>query len=283
MKFFTPKKIITILLLIIVIFLAAYFCQKPPTNSDWRTGYGITASSQLNNNFVTIKNIRNFQYGNEGSVTKEEYYDKTYNLDDLTKVWYIYEPFGNDAAHNFLSFEFKDNIFLTISIEARTTKKQEYDGYVGLLRSYPLIYVIADEKDALYMRTNIRKNQVVLFPTKATPENSKKLLLELLSEVNNLDKKPKWYNSLTDNCTTLIAKHINNVWPNSVPFYWTWKMYNTHSAEIAYDKGWIDTTLSLNEAKTFYNITKEAQTITDINNYSTIIRKYLVDKEKETN
>lgn len=271
------KKIIAIFLcLAFVVALILYLCQTPPTNSNWPLGYSTTAFSQTNNNVLTVKNVRNFRYDPEGNITKAEYYDRSYNLDDLTKVWYIYEPFGNNAAHNFLSFEFKDNIFLTISIEARTNKSQEYDGYVGLLRSYPLIYVVADERDALYLRTNVRKNQVVLFPTKASPENGRKLLIELFSEINNLNKNPKWYNSLTDNCTTLIARHINNVWPSKVPSF-SWKMYNTHSDEIPYDNGWIDTNLPLKEAEKHFNILQKAQSITDIENYSKIVRDNLTN------
>ncbi|MFA6252147.1 MAG: DUF4105 domain-containing protein [Candidatus Paceibacterota bacterium] len=276
MKITSKKLVATFLCLVIAIALICYFGQTPPTNSDWPLGYSVTASSQINKNQLTVKNIRNFRYDQEGNVIKAEYYDQVYNLDELTKVWYIYEPFGNNAAHNLLSFEFRNNIFLTVSIEARTSKSQEYDGYVGLLRSYPLIYVVADERDTLFLRTNVRKNQVVLFPTKASPEAGRKLLIELFNEVNRLNQNPKWYNSLTDNCTTLIARHINSIYMGAVPSF-SWKMYNTHSDEIPYDKGWIDTNLSLKEAEQYFNISQKGQSITDIENYSKIVRENLTN------
>jgi len=267
-------KINKYLILLIVIFSVFFVWQankKPLANDDWPTIYSVMASSTLEGDSLTVKNVRNFRYDAEQNVISPNYYDRTYNLNDLTKVWYLYEPFGY-AAHSFLSFEFKDNIFLTISIEAKTNKKQNYSAYAGVLRTYPLMYVVADENDAVLMRANIRKNQVILYPTTVTNEEGRKLLLEIFREVNALNTSPKWYNTFNANCTSLIATHINNVWPNTIPY--SWKLVLAGFAdEIAYDHKWIDTNLTLKEAKEHFNITEKSRQIGDVDNYSTLIRQ----------
>lgn len=257
----------------ILSFLIWHYSQKPPLNADWPETYSILPASEVNGNLLTIKNVRNFRYNPDESVAKVAYYDRTYNLDDLVKVWYIYEPFGY-AAHSFLSFEFKNDIFVTISIEAKTTKEQKYDAWVGLLRSYPLIYVVADENDAVLMRANIRKNQVILYPTTVSAEAGKKLLLELLKETNELYFQPKWYNTVTANCTTLIGDHINNVWPNTIKPYEYWELIIAgYADDLAYNKKWIDTNLSLKEAKQYFNISEKSKSLGDVPNYSRLIRE----------
>lgn len=274
----TKNIFIVILFLILAVILIVHFNKKPLLNDDWPIGYSKMAFSEINGDLLTVKNVRNFRYNSDETVINANYYDKTYNLNDLIKVWYIYEPFGY-AAHSFLSFEFKDNVFLTISIEAKTNKNQSYNAFAGIFRTYPLMYVVADENDAVLMRANIRKNQVILYPTIATPEQGKKLLLEMLSEVNELNTNPKWYNTITANCTSLIAYHVNQVWPNTIPYSWK-LVFAGFADELVYDHKLIDTNLTLKEAKVFYNITEKSREIGDVYNYSILIREEIDHKSK---
>ncbi|HNP79692.1 MAG TPA: DUF4105 domain-containing protein [Candidatus Pacearchaeota archaeon] len=265
------KKIIISIFLILIISLIWHFNKKPLLNDDWPIGYSKTASSELNENLLSIKNIRNFTYDEGEKVISADYYDRTYNLNELKRVWYVYEPFGY-AAHSLLSFEFENNVFLTISIEAKTNIHQSYNAFAGVFRTYPLMYVVADERDSLLVRANIRKNNVVLYPTTTNKEDARKLLLEMLREVNELNTRPKWYNTLNANCTSLIAYHVNQVWPNTIPYSWK-LVFSGFSDELVYDHGFIDTSLSLKEAKIYYDITERSRVTGNNPNYSIIIRE----------
>jgi len=265
------KYIILFFCLLFLILLICHFNKKPPLNDNWPDSYSITSSSQLNENLLTIKNVRNFRYGEKENVLNVNYYDKTYNLDDLIRVWYIYEPFGY-AAHSFLSFEFKNDIFLTISIEAKTNNHQTYNASAGIFRSYPLIYVVADENDSILMRTNVRRNRVILYPMTMSSEDGKNLLLEMMREVNDLNVNPKWYNTINANCTNLIAYHINKINPGKIPS--SWKLILAGFAdEVFYDKNLLDTNLPFKEAKSYYDITEKSREIGDVYNYSKLIRE----------
>ena len=70
--------------------------------------------------FVTVKNVRNFRYSPTEADMILGYYDKTYNLEEVKKVCFVSVSFNeNDiAAHTFISFEFENQDFLSISIEA---------------------------------------------------------------------------------------------------------------------------------------------------------------------
>lgn len=257
-----------------VIVLTFFFWQilkKPLADDNWPETYAVLTTSEINENIINIKNIRNFRYNPDETVNSVDYYDKSYDLNELKKVWFVFEPFGA-VAHTFLSFEFENDVFLTISIEARTNKKQEYNAYIGLLRSYPLIYVIADEKDSFLLRTNIRKNQINLYPMNFTQKQEKDLLVNMLKEANRLKDNPKWYNTFSANCTNLLFEHLNSVLDNKIPYSWK-ILFTGFSDDLVFDNNLV--VLKKNENK--YNITKKSKEIGDIKNYSIQIRKSIND------
>lgn len=265
------NKWLIIFLIAIPLCLIWHFSQKPSLNGDWPAEYSVRASSVINGEVLTVKNVRNFRYNQEGIAKSINYYDRAYNLNDLIRVWYVYEPFGY-AAHSFLSFEFKNGIFLTISIEAKTNKRQTYNAFAGAFRTYPLMYVVADENDAIMLRANVRKNQVILYPTTVNSKDARSLLLEMMREVNSLNSNPKWYNTVNANCTSLIAYHINQVWSDAIPYSWK-LIFSGYADEIFYDKKIIATKLTLKEAKKYYNITEKSRKIGDVSDYSRLIRQ----------
>ena len=108
-----------------------------------------------------VRNIRNTTYRSTTDYTPA-YYDKTFDLDKLTSVWYIVEPFSNwkGAAHTFLSFGFEDDEYLAISVEIRKEEGEGFSAFKGLFKQYEVIYVIADERDVITVRTNHRRDDV---------------------------------------------------------------------------------------------------------------------------
>jgi hypothetical protein len=205
-----------------------------------------------------------------------DYYDRTYDLDQIKQVWYVSEPFNENrvAGHTFVSFEFNNGDFLAISVEARKTKDQSYSTWKGLLHTYPLIYVAADERDVVLVRANLRKDKVYVYPVKLEkPENAKILLTDMLEKMNKLIEDPEWYNTLFANCTSVIAKHVNNITPGRISKF-SWQLWLTASAdELAMKHGLLDTELSIEEARKKFNINEASERVGDVPSYSTEIRK----------
>lgn len=246
-----------------------------PMNGDWQPHIAIMPTAEIHDNLVEITNVRNFRYSAEEDASVVNYYNQSYDLDKLSRIWYINEPFTEtkSAAHTFLSFEFSDGKYLTISIEARKLKGQDYDIVKGLFRTYPLMYIVADERDTIMVRANVRKNNVYLYPVKTTPAKARLVLIDMLETMNDLAIHPRWYNTLTANCTSLIAHHVNRVTPHKLPF-WSWQLLLTgHADELALEAGLLDTDLDINSARDKYRITERSIEIGDVENYSQLIRE----------
>ncbi len=277
MKFVFKKIYFAVLFIfILVCFFTWQFFKKPETNANWMKEFQVLQTAEFNGDIVTVKNVRNFRYSEDENPTQISYYDQDYNLQKISKLWYIVEPFKSRefAAHTFLSFEFFDGKFLTISIEARKKVGQDYSLIKGILKTYPLIYVAADERDAILVRTNIRKDKIFLYPVKASTQEVKDLFVDMLLRMNNLAVNPQWYNTFTANCTSSIAYHINKIWPGRVPKF-SWQIWITGYAEkLAFNEGLIDTNLTIEDAREKYYITQKAQEIGDDYNFSQKIREF---------
>ena len=270
------KQILKCILLIFTVFIVFEYTKKPSLSGNWQTQLAIASNAEFNGDLVKIKNIRNFRYYPEEKDTHPNYYDKEYDLSKIKKVWYTTEPFNENkiAAHTFISFEFENGDFLAITIEARKTKNQTYNIWKGMLRTYPLIYIAADERDVTLMRANLRKDKVYVYQVRLQdPKNARILLKNMLNEMNNLLISPRWYNTLFSNCTSEIAKQINKVTPNRISQL-SWQLWLTASAdEFAKKHGLLDTNLSIEEAREKFFITEKSQKIGDDPEYSKIIRE----------
>lgn len=273
MKLF--KKVLIIILLAILVFVLWQSTKKPKIEGDWQEQLTILSKAEFSKDTVTVKNVRNFRYYPTEHDMHAGYYDKTYNLNEIKKVWYTTEPFNENtsAAHTFVSFEFESGDFLAISIEARKTKDQSYSILKGMIRTYPLIYIAADERDLTILRANIRKDKVYVYPVKFEDKgNARLLLIDMLNTMNDLAIHPKWYNTLFSNCTSSIAKHINKISSGRISLL-SWQLWLTASAdELALKHGLLDTDLSIEKAREKFYITDISQKIGDVEDYSKEIR-----------
>lgn len=272
------KKILLVLGCLLIIFIAWQGLKKVPMEGDWQEQLKIISTAEFNGDLVTVKNVRNFRYSPTEKDMHPAYYDKTYDLTQIKKVWYVTEPFNENqsAAHTFVSFEFNNGDFLAISIEARKTKDQIYSIWKGMLRTYPLVYIAADERDVLLLRANIRKDKVYVYPVKLEkPENGRLILVDMLTRMNELvSTKPAWYNTLFANCTSSIAKHVNKITPGRVSIF-SWQLWLTASAdELALKHGLIDTDLPIEQAREKYSVNESSERVGDVPNYSADIRKF---------
>jgi hypothetical protein len=263
--------------LYIVLFLFISWCifallTPPKTDRDWNTDQAILPEISIVDDEVAIKNIRNFEYRTTTDYTPR-YYNRTFRISDLESVWFMVEPFsGNSgAAHTLLSFGLRDGSYLSVSVEIRKEKGEKFSPVKGLLRQYELMYVIADERDVIKLRSNYRHDQVFLYPIKTEKERIQKLFLGMLERAQKLQREPEYYNTLTSTCTTNIVSHINDLVPGRIPWD-TRVLLPAHSDTLAYELGLIDTSLSFDEARARFNINTRAEKYADSSEFSRMIR-----------
>ena len=195
------------LLVFLIVFagLVAWYRSIPPSNDrEWAPEVAVLPVATVNGSLVEIKNIRNFDYRSETDFTPR-YYDKTFDLDTIESADLICVYWGNPAiAHVMGSFGFAGDEFVSFSIEMRKEKDEPGSMLKSFFRHYELIYVVADERDVIRVRTNYRepREDVHVYRTRLPVEDQRKMFLSYVTNMNELAQTPKWYNTLEDNCTT---------------------------------------------------------------------------------
>jgi Domain of unknown function (DUF4105) len=158
-----------------------------------------------------VQHIRNFAYRLEDDF-KESYYVGDYPVDELESADLITSYSGGDAiAHVFLTFGFRDGRHLAFSIETRRARGVKYSTVAGFFHHYELFYVVADERDLIGVRTDIRREQVYLYRLSLSPQLREGLFISYVDKVNQLASRPEWYNTVADNCTTGILNRAQHV------------------------------------------------------------------------
>jgi len=247
-----------------------------PSNSrDWLPDAAGLPYADIAGNQITIHNIRNCDYRTETDFDVR-YYDKIFQLDKLvtTDLYLVYWGSPN-IAHTMVSFGFDGGDYVCMSIETRKEKGEGYSAVKGLFRQFELMYIIADERDLVRLRTNYRQGEdVYLYRARMTPEQSRTLFLDYLRRANELRERPEWYNALTDNCTTAIR--TQRAAAERAP--WNWRiLLNGHLDELLYERAMIATNLPLAELKKQCLINARARPADKSADFSQRIRQGLPD------
>ncbi len=208
---------------VFLVILFWWFNIQPSNDRNWQVDASKIAYASIEGDLVTVHDIRNFSYHSEFDYSPD-YYDKTFDLNklegvDLFAVYWM----GPAIAHVIMSFDFGENNHLAVSIEARKEEGEGYSTIKGFFRQYELMYIVADERDVIGLRTNYRKDppeHVYRYRIKAPKENIKHLFLKYVERINELYETPVFYNSLLHNCTTTIWLNSQEVNPDHVPFSW---------------------------------------------------------------
>lgn len=215
----------------IIILLIWYINDPAKNNRDWAPEYAIPTKVSINGQTITIQNIRNFSYRSETEAIPA-YYNATFQLDQLETVELVSSYWsGNAIAHNLLTFGFHDGRHIAISIETRRQRRFSYSTIAGFFHYYELFYVVADERDLIGIRTDIRHERVYLYRLHGTLSTKDALLLSYLHKIQKLEAHPEWYNTITDNCTTgILARGRGD---SNVPLNWR-ILLSGYAAEYAY-------------------------------------------------
>src|SRR5215813_323528 len=181
-----------------------WFTLKPSNDRAWQPDVAQTAWADINGDEITIHNVRNCDYRTATDFTPH-WETRTVRLSQITGMDVAINYWGSPwIAHPIVSFQFADALPLCFSIETRKTVGQQYSTLEGFYRQYTLIYVVADERDCIRLRTNYRREDVYLYHTLASPAQARGRFLEYINSINELRNHPRWYNAITHNCTTSI-------------------------------------------------------------------------------
>ncbi len=229
------------------------------------------AWAEIDGDVVTLHNVRNRDYRTEHDFTPH-WEKRTVRLSQITGIDIVINYWGSPwIAHPILSFQFADAPPLCFSIETRKTKGQTYSAIAGLYRQFELIYIVADERDVVRVRTNYRIGEdIYLYRTTTTPARARERFLEYLRSLNALRERPRWYNAITTNCTTSI-RHQH---PATERTPWDWRiLLNGKGDELMYERGTIVSAgLPFEELKARALIDSAAKSANEAPDFSSRIR-----------
>lgn len=253
---------------------AAWLSIRPSNDRDWTSDNAVLPRAELWGDSVRVRNVRNARYTTPSRYTLA-YEDRAYDLRELETAWFVVEPFSRDwrgPAHTLVSFGFRDGRYLAVSVEIRKEKGEAYSPLKGLLKRFEITYVVADERDVIALRSNYRKDPVYLYPIRAERDKLREVFVDVMGRVNDLHEHPEFYNTLTNTCTTNLARHVNRISPERVPFSYK-VLLPGYSDRLAYDLGMIDTDLPFEEARERFHINARAERAGDSPDFSRLIRQ----------
>ena len=238
----------------------AWSTIHPRNDRAWVPEQAVLPEATFDGDLVRVRGVRNFTYSAPGRFTPA-HDERTYDLDRLTSVWFVLTPFSTTwrgPAHSFVTFGFADSQFVSISVEARRETGEEYGPLTGLFKRYELVYVVGDERDLIGQRAAFGDYPVYLYPIRAPRERIREVFVEMLTRANALRERPEFYNTLTNNCTSNVVRHVNHVAPRTVPGG-PKTILPGYTDEVALRLGLIDTELDLAAARERFRINDAAR------------------------
>lgn len=215
------------------IFLAWWLSMKPSLTRDWAADVEHTVTADVQDDEVTFHNIRDFAW-NDNRIFVPRWKSETYRLSELDSVDVVLSYWTHPAiAHTLISFGFVDGRHLVLSAEIRKKKGQEFSSLGGFFRNFELAMIAAEERDIIYLRTNVRDERVYRYPVDVDPELMRAMLLKYIGRANDLAENPVFYNTLTSNCTTVVFDLVRLLEPD-FPFDYR-ILFSGYLPEFLYD------------------------------------------------
>jgi hypothetical protein len=253
--------------------LGWWLALEPRNDRNWIKENERQASVRFDGDLVHVRDVRNFQWRSDTDFTPV-WEDRTYDLSKIRAADLFLSEWGAPMiAHTIMSWEFEDGQHLAISIETRKEVGEEYSAVLGFFRQFELFYAVADERDVIGVRTNVRGETDHLYRLSASPARARRLLVEYLVSIDELATKPRWYNALTQNCTTTIVRHVADL---DGGFAWDRRILANGTADaMLYMRKAVDTSLPFEELRRRSNVTEAARAAGRSENFSALLRRGL--------
>src|SRR5262245_48441680 len=188
----------------------AWEVSIPPShNRTWRPEVALMPRAFVDGDHVRLTGVRDFSYRSTRDFTVR-FIQRDVDVSHLTSMDFFVSYWGwedGPVAHTFLSFNFDNAEPLTISIEARPEVGEGFQPVASIFKQFELIYVVAEERDVVGVRTTHRGEAVFRYPVQVAADGAQRLFLVYVQRINELAANPEWYSLFRSNCTLNIFRY----------------------------------------------------------------------------
>jgi len=217
--------------------------RTPSLEQEWDEDVSVLAGvEKLSDGTVRLSDVRDWRYTRDVVLSKD-YFAERYDPSDIEGLW-LYEQelgFGGRVAHTFLVFEFPQSYgnarWLGLSVETRREFGESYSLVGGVMRTFEVTHIWATEQDLVTRRVELLDYPLTRYRLSVPDEFLGRIFEQFVEETASLATTPRWYNTLTTNCTSSLAAYVNEVKPGAIP--WNLSLVltgraDTYLAELGY-------------------------------------------------
>jgi hypothetical protein len=256
---------------VFVLILVWWSTVLPSNDRDWQPDVARNVTATIDGDHLVVDNVRNFAWRSDTDFD-QRWEQRTYILSQVHDVDLVLSYWAGEAiAHLIISFGFEDGQRLDFSIETRKERGEDYSTIAGFFKQYELVIIAADERDIVRLRSNVRGEDVRIYRLRMPPAYAQRLLRAYVEDANDLAREPRWYNTATGNCTTLVFGMFATIHPGLPLDYRI--LLSGYLPNYAYDIGATDTSTAFETLRALSRIHDKALLANTDPNFSTKIRE----------
>ena len=244
---------------------------EPSNHRIWADDVAQMTTGTADGNRITLRNVRNFEWRSNTDYT-QRWETRHYDLDRLNSVDMIMSYWTGPAiAHMLISFGFDDGEHVVFSVEIRRERIESFSEIGGFFKEFELSVIAADERDVIRVRTNVRGEDTYLYRLRMPVSAMRSLLLGYIDEANTLVRTPRFYNTVTVNCTTLVYQMMQRI-VGYLPLSYR-LIFSGYLPEYVYRVGGLDQRYSIKELRALGRISERARGAERSDTFSADIRR----------
>jgi len=244
---------------------------SPSNDREWTDDVAQTVGGKIDGNVVTLDKVRDFVWRSNADYTPR-WMTQSYDLARLRSLDMIVSYWARPSiAHMLISFGFGENDYVVFSVEIRRQKDQMFSEIGGFFKEFELVVIAAKERDIVRLRTNVRREDTYLFRMNFEPAAMRALFLAYVAEANALVRKPRFYHTITGNCTTVLYRMLKRI-VRRLPFSYR-VLLSGYMPEYFYGIGYLDQRYMLEELRAFGYVSERGRIADESPTYSADIRR----------
>ncbi len=224
------RRTLLVLLTAVFVLLIFVFVREPSLSRTWDEDVSILAGVEISNDAtVSLTQIRDWRYA-ISSISSKSYFDASFDPKDIVAMWMYEQQLDASGliAHTFLVFEFAESYergrYLGLSVETRREQGEEYSIIGGALRSFEITHIWATERDLVTRRVQFLDYPLTRYQLEIPAEYRSQIFSKFAKETQSLASVPRWYNTVSNNCTSSLIKYVNESEPGAIPFHYSYAL-----------------------------------------------------------